>query len=634
MEKQVALFLDFENVAISAEDAYGRCDVDLIMRLAEGYGRIVLKRAYGDWSRFSRYRQELIEHAVDLVQLFYYGVHNRKNSADIVIAVDAIEAALTQPHLDVFVLVTGDSDFSAVARRLRSYGKEVVGIGLRNATSEILVRSCDEFIIYDEVAPDESTATPYDLEMGRKLLLQALQELNAEQPAGGAPLSQLEEAIRRHRPSFDATRLGFRTFRHFVAAQDDLVRLHAGEEEERVALRVSFTARAEIDRTLQYRTALDSAGFRLVDREVRREILHDLYTLLQEAPGVHTLEDAILQIKAQYDASNRLRSREEIQDVAQLMKQAALFQPAPQSWEMDPLTLRADLDPQAFIERCESVYLRVLLQRNMVIDEELLAGLLFHNADERPAVRRLLEVARSTFVEEEDAHQFLNGHALPQHLAEIPELRVALLDMVNLKLEETPSLEEAARLNAEGLQIRAVDFERARVYFLQAARMMHELIKARQPGASLMDLEWYLASYCSATAGALFAAHNYSQALRYYRAFFALVKETEPVWDRVRKLVPPMLSFYFTIAPNEHNETLQVSPARTHPARLAVVLHSHENPVVRRRWLELVQDLVRINPTLLRSVIQRLAFLEEEDHLPGARETRETLIRLLKNQPV
>lgn len=630
MDEQVALFLDFENVAISAEDAYGRCDVDLLMRLAEGYGRIVLKRAYGDWSRFSRYRQELIEHAVDLVQLFYYGVHNRKNSADIVIAVDAIEAALTQPHLGVFVLVTGDSDFSAVARRLRSYGKKVVGIGLRDATSEVLVRSCDEFILYDDVVSDESTATPYDLEVARKLLVHALQELDEEESGVGIPLPQLEEAIRRHRPAFDARRLGFRTFRHFVAAQDDLVSLHPGEEEERVALRASFTARAEIDRALQYRTALDSAGFRLVGQEMRREILHDLYTLLREAPGVYTLEEAILQIKAQYDAGNRLRSREEIQDAAQLMKQAALFQPPPQSWEMDPLTLQADLDPQAFIDRCESVYLRVLLQRNMIIDEEVLAGLLFHNVDERPAVRRLLEVARATLVEARDAQQLLNGHALPQHLAAIPELRIALLDMVHTNLEETPSLEKAARLNAEGLQIRSVDFERARGYFLQAARMMHELIKARQPGASLMDLEWYLASYCSATAGALFAAHNYPQALGYYRAFFALVKETEPVWDRVRKLIPPMLSFYFTIAPNEYNETLKVSPGRTHPARLAVVLHNHENPAIRRRWLELVQDLVRLNPSLLRSIIQRLAFLEEEDQLSGARETRETLIRLLK----
>lgn len=634
MGEQVALYLDFENVAISAEDAYGRCDVNRFMEVADRYGRVVIKRAYGDWSRFSRYRQELIEYAVDLVQLFRYGVHNRKNSADIVMAVDVIEAALTRPNLEVFVLVTGDSDFSAVARRLRSYGKHVVGVGLRDATSELLVRSCDEFIIYDDLLAGEVTATPYDLEMARKLLLRALEEIGDQAPGGRLPISQLLETMRRISPGFDVSQLGFRSFRNFVAAQDDLVNLFPGEDEERVALRSTLTARSEIDKTLQYRTALDSEGLRLVGRDVRQEVLRDFFTLLHGAPGRYSLEEAILELKAQYDVDNRLRFREEIQDVAQLMKQASLFEPPPQSWEMDPLTLRDDLDMQTFVQQCESAYLRVYLQRNMAIDEEVLAGLLYQNVDEKGAVRRLAERAQLTMTDGPGAQELLNGHALPQHLAEIPELRIALLDMVNTPLEDVPSLEEAARLNAEGLQIRTVDFERARGYFLKAAKMMHELIKARQPGASLMDLEWYLASYCSATAGALFSTHNYARAIRYYKAFFALVKETEPVWDRVRKLAPPMLSFYFTIASNEHNDMLRVSPGRTHPARLAVVLHNHENPAIRRRWLELVRDLVRINPTLLRGIIHRLAFLEEEDQLPGAHETRQTLVRLIRNEPV
>ena len=144
---QVAIYIDFENIAISAEEAYGRCDIDKLIQVAERYGRCVIKKAYGDWTRFSRYRQELLENAIDLTQLFRYGNYTKKNSADIVMAVDVIEAALTNKALRTFVLVTGDSDFTAVARKLRSYGHRVVGIGLRDATSDLLVRSCDEFVI-------------------------------------------------------------------------------------------------------------------------------------------------------------------------------------------------------------------------------------------------------------------------------------------------------------------------------------------------------------------------------------------------------------------------------------------------------------------------------------------------------
>ena len=94
-KEQVALCIDFENIAISAEEAYGRCDIDKIVRVVDSYDRCIIKQAYGDWTRFNR--QELLEQAIDLTQLFRYGNYTKKNSADIVMAVDVIEAALTNP---------------------------------------------------------------------------------------------------------------------------------------------------------------------------------------------------------------------------------------------------------------------------------------------------------------------------------------------------------------------------------------------------------------------------------------------------------------------------------------------------------------------------------------------------------
>ncbi|MBI1295855.1 NYN domain-containing protein [bacterium] len=635
MEEHVAVYIDFENIAISAEEAYGRCDLDKVLEVAAKYGRCVLKKAYGDWTRFSRYRQELIEHAIDLTQLFRYGSYSKKNSADIVMAVDALETAITRPGISTFVLVTGDSDFSAVARKLREYGKHVIGIGLRDATSDVLVRSCDEFIIYDTLVDGEDSTTNYDIEQARQLLLTVVQQLGSRSKETAMPINVVRQEMVKLDADFDEAALGFRQFRYFIEAQKDLVSVQFSNNGYYVSLRSTLVARAEIDHTLQYRTALNTSGFRLVEQHTRQDVLQNLYTLLAAEPGVYTLTDAVLQLKENYDAENILRSRDEIQDVAKLLKMAAVLEPHPQSWELDTLTLRKELSIQDFVRQCESVYLTVLLQKNLDLRSSLLSTLLYGKADREDEVRQLKQLAQANQADADTPAQSVNnGYVWPRHLAESPEVQIVLTDLTNWSLDEEASLDAATRLNNQGLRIRTADFERARVYFLKAAKMMYEMLNNRQPGASLMDLEWYLASYCAATAGAHFSRHNYAQAFHYYLAFFALVKETEPVWDKVRKLVPPMLSFYFTIAPNEHNDLLKVSPGRTHPARLAVLLHNHRNPEVRRRWLEMVRELVKINSPLLRGIIQRLAFLEEEDQLTGSRQTRRTLTRLINNETV
>jgi uncharacterized LabA/DUF88 family protein len=632
--ENVALYIDFENIAISAEEAYGRCDIDKIVRVADSYGRCIVKQAYGDWTRFSRYRQELLEQAIDLTQLFRYGNYTKKNSADIVMAVDVIETALTNPSLTTFVLVTGDSDFTAVARKLRSYGRRVIGIGLQDATSDLLVRSCDDFVIYDGLMDRDERSSTFQLNEARQFVLAALQSLLQANTGGRVPVADLAAEIAARHPEMDIAKLGFSSLTHLLEAQKEVALIARPGKEPLVAFRSTYVARHEIDQTLQYRTALSTAGYGLVDRETRQDVLQALYSLLSSEPGFHTLDGAIRQLKEQYDGANLLRSRDDIQEVAQLIKQAGVLASQPESWELDSLTLLPDLSQADFVRGCESVYLAVLIQRNLDIDEEALARLLYGRADALEEVKVLRELAVDAQTDMNGAAPLGNGHKLPRHLAENQDARIALQDLVHWRLEEKPSLEEAARLNNEGLEIRTADFEQARVHFLKAAKMMYLLLLDKQPGASLMDMEWYLASYCAATAGAHFSRRNYQRAILYYQAFFAIVKETEPVWDRVRKLVPPMLSFYFTIAPNEFNDLLKVPPGRTHPARLCVLLHKHHSPQVRRRWLELAREIVRINPALLRGIIQRLAFLEDEDQLPGSLETRSVLTRLLNGEDV
>ncbi len=622
-EPQVAIFIDFENVAISAEDLYGKCDLGLIMAVAERWGRIVIRRAYCDWTGFDQYQQDLIEHAIELTQLFRYSSRHRKNAADIQMVVDALETAFTHSEIETFVLVTGDSDFSAVARKLRAYGKTVVGVGLRQSTSEVLVKACDHFVLYDTLIEDTRTSV-YRLEKARQLLLDVMRVMLPQVEGNAVNGSQLKMMMLKMDPTFNEADLGYPQFRSFVEAQSDLVRVEVRDQILWVSLKSSAALSTTEDKLLQYRVSLSTAGLSLLDPHTRADILLDLYTLLAESPGVHTLDQAIIHLKAKYDTENVLRSREEVQEVAKLIKYADVLITRPQSWQLDTLTLKSGLQAQDFIDRSESAYLTVMLQNNLELKPDLLAQLLFGTLDQRARVLRLITLSRQIWaaaVESARKAQVPISEGAC-YLNDVPQLLPILQALEKVKLEGPLSLERASQLNQEGLQIRMTDFEKAREYFIQAARMVCDLMRGGVQGASRMELEWYLASYCAASAGLHYFRSEYNQAKNYYLSFFALAKETEPVWEKLQRLVEPLLSFYFIIAAGAYGELLEFRPGRTHPARMAIALYTYPNETVREQWLKLVEELYAVNPAVLRIVIRRLEILEQTTQVPGARETR------------
>jgi uncharacterized protein (TIGR00288 family) len=633
MQTQVALFIDFENIAISAEGAFGQCDLHVIVEAAQQWGRCVIKRAYGDWTRFDGYRHDLLEHSIEAIQMFRYGARDGKNAADIQMVADILENVFIHPAIDVFVLATGDSDFSAVARKLREYGKLVIGIGLRRATSEVLVKACDHFVLYDNLVEPETRTVVYGIEQGRQLLLDAMRRLARQSETGEVPSTQLKQAMLEQDPTFSEFTLGFPQFKSFLEAQSDLLETRVRKDmgtDLVVALRTAATAEPRADRTSQYRRALDTDGLRLLDPHTRTEVLKDLFHLLNERPGQFVLDGAISHLKAQYDATNILRSRDEVQEVAKLVKRADALEPRPQSWDSDRLALKPDLQLQVFVDRCESAYIATLLQQNLPIDADVLARMLFGTSDQRARVERLTKLAQDSLAEGATVPREAVGWEWPRSLRDSPELGIALQDLAACTIDEEPTLGRAAELNSQGLRIRTTDFERARVYFLKAARTIYDLLQQGAPGASLIDAEWYLASYCAATAGASFFRYDYAQASDYYLAFFSLARDTEPVWEKLQKLTRPMLSFFFTVAANEMGELLEVSPGRTHPARVAISVFNHPNPKVRQRWMALTENLARVNPAVLREVVQRLAALEMESEIPGAGETRRAIVQILQ----
>jgi uncharacterized LabA/DUF88 family protein len=628
---QVGVFIDFENIVISAEQSYGHCQLGRIFEAAERWGRCIIRRAYGDWTHFEEYRYDLIGHSVDLIQLFHYGGQRQKNAADIQMVVDVLETALTHPDIDTYVLVSGDSDFSAVARKLRNYGRKVIGIGLREATSEVLVKACDQFILYDTLIEPETRTMAYTLERARQLLLDTMRKLDPRSAGQEVLATRLKLTMLAQDPTFTELSLGFGQFKEFLEAQEDLVELSKKSETELVvALKPSATREPLREEMAQYRLALETAGLRLVDPHTRTEILSDLFNLLQKRPGELTLDQASLQLKTHYDTTNVLRTRDEVQEVVKLVRYADVLDGRPQSWELDPLVLKVDLSVQDLVDRCESAYIAALLQKNLIVEPDLLALLLFGTLDQRARIERLARAAQQNTPTKQERALAVSDAEWSAFLREDKELQILFHDLEGCVLGEESTLQTAQEWNDRGLQLRTTDFEQARHCFLRAARMMCELLRKEEPGASLIDLKWYLASYCAAAAGASFFRDDFGLAAQYYQAFFSLVQETDAVWDKVQRLVQPMLSFYFTIAASEFGHWLDVQPGRTVPARILVKLHQHEDEKTRERWQQLAVELARINSALVRIVIQQLEAMEKLADTPAPGEVRFILAEMVR----
>lgn len=153
--KIMALFCDFENVALGVRDAdYAQFDITKVLEKLLLKGNIVLKKAYADWSRYKDFRPAMHEASFELIEIPHVR-QSGKNSADIRLVVDALDLCYTKEHVDTFVIISGDSDFSPLVSKLRENNKMVIGLGVKNSTSDLLIANCDEFIYYDDLVQRE-----------------------------------------------------------------------------------------------------------------------------------------------------------------------------------------------------------------------------------------------------------------------------------------------------------------------------------------------------------------------------------------------------------------------------------------------------------------------------------------------
>src|SRR5436309_13713891 len=215
-ERSLAVFTDFENLALGFQGRRDKFDISRVIERLVEKGKILAKKAYADWSRFAQYTAPLHEAAIELIEI-PRRAQSGKNSADIRLCVDAMDLAYSKEHIDTFVIVSGDSDFSPLVSKLKENGKHVIGLGMQESTSELLRDNCDEFIYYEDLgkaaplAPDLGAQVPETKRKAFALLLESLLALRREnkEVLWG---SMVKDTMKRKKPSFNEAYHGYRTF--------------------------------------------------------------------------------------------------------------------------------------------------------------------------------------------------------------------------------------------------------------------------------------------------------------------------------------------------------------------------------------------------------------------------------------
>ena len=231
----MALFCDFENVALGVRDAkYAKFDINKVLERLLLKGSIVLKKAYCDWERYKEFKSDMHEASFELIEIPHVRMSG-KNSADIRMVVDALDLCYTKSHVDTFVIISGDSDFSPLVSKLRENDKTVIGVGVKNSSSDLLVANCDEFIFYDDLVrekpgrqqprkkPQAKPAVSGDggpkdnnedkTEKALDLVMQTVEALIAERGAEEKIWgSMVKQALKRRNPGFNESYYGFSSF--------------------------------------------------------------------------------------------------------------------------------------------------------------------------------------------------------------------------------------------------------------------------------------------------------------------------------------------------------------------------------------------------------------------------------------
>ena len=231
----MALFCDFENIALGVRDAnYEKFDIGKVLERLLLKGSIVVKKAYCDWERYKAFKAPMHEASFELIEIPHVR-QSGKNSADIRMVVDALDLCYTKTHVDTFVIISGDSDFSPLVSKLRENDKAVIGVGVKNSTSDLLIANCDEFIYYDDLvrakrkAPAKKRAVKAAAGETPAPKKSPDEDQRGEERIWG---SMVKQALRRRKPGFNESFYGYGSFNDLLedAARNGMLMLERDEK--------------------------------------------------------------------------------------------------------------------------------------------------------------------------------------------------------------------------------------------------------------------------------------------------------------------------------------------------------------------------------------------------------------------
>jgi len=551
-------------------------------------------------------------------------------------------------------LVSGDSDFSPLAAKLREYGRYTLGIGPRSITHDLLVKSCDEFIYLETVfgeMGDEDVQSSSDRETARNALRKALQ---AHAQRGEFPVlaARLKQTMLLMDPAFNEANFGHSQFKIWLEENNDVVNLYLKDlqlyvtpvdyvlpgsfemaplelPERMVTTLLSSQPSVEI----QYRQLFTRLKMTNTDFSTRRDVLRDIYRELNEQPGEMSTDDLLDLLRDRYAAQDLVRNKPVLREILQMgYRQRAFDYGNANASLYVPVRLAKGIESEAdFVRRAESDFVYEIIRAGLEFDSGEIACAILNDREQTEYIQSLVDDLKQRGMIVRRGKQY----ALPGRDA-IPFRGEAALkplcdDIANVDIPPDMSggIAMARTLARTAMVQRSQDFVASANNFLIACRLHWDAIENNDTGATLQDLRWYMASYASANAGKLSQVNrDYSAARPYYLAFFALVQEDDPLWSRMRGLINPMLSYYWANAARELDlSTGAWNIGVVSPAQIAAAIINHPNSELHKQWHKITSDLAKVNPGLLRRIAEQI--MHDRGEKPDGVAVAEQIRRML-----
>lgn len=423
-EENLCVLIDFENIAAGTErEGLGKFNLKLVLNRLKEKGRILIARAYGDWGRFARFKQTLLEHSITMVELTSYR-GQEKNRADIALVVDAMEISFTRPHINTFILLSGDSDFTPLVMKLRELNKRIIGLGTRKATSKLLSNTCDEFIFYDnllkrsdteEESVDDTQETPQALSAMDSFVLLVETVRGAQKDENSPiPAGQTKQLMLRKVPTFDEADYGYAGFGDFLedAKHKNFISLIS---DAKLGVLVSLLAEAPSEADSEesnpsaprnpiankWRDVLIKIGYHPTSHIIRHTVVHEF---VDHVIDRKTKKKRNTLVFTYGDIARRCRKTDPVANTTQVQAVLNALHSAGELFGTDNKPIRSkkanfvlQKDPEELLESLRVFYVRLLQKQGLEITNAVsLSDLLWDDMDHVVECEKLLQNLQDT----------------------------------------------------------------------------------------------------------------------------------------------------------------------------------------------------------------------------------------------